>query len=92
MFIIFVCLIVCYSVYLLGVALGCRASAIIYQNTRVLGAAKCHLYCIHDPQSKYSAFIEEEFWIMSHYECRLNWHFWRSKKVVQVVQIGGRGS
>ena len=28
---------------------------------------------------------------MSHFECRLNPHFWRSKKVVQVVQIGGRG-
>ena len=47
--------------------------------------------CIHDPQSKYSAFILEEFWIMSHFECRLSRRFWRSKKVVQVVQIGGRG-
>ena len=27
--------------------------------------------CIHDPQSKYSAFILEEFWIISHFECRL---------------------
>ena len=26
---------------------------------------------------------------MSHFECRLNRRFWRSKKVVQVVQIGG---
>ena len=49
------------------------------------------LGCIHDPQSKYSAFILEEFWIMSHFECRLSRRFWRSKKVVQVVQIGGRG-
>ena len=31
------------------------------------------------------------FWIMNHFECRLNRRFWRSKKVVQVVQIGGRG-
>ena len=28
---------------------------------------------------------------MSHFECRLNRRFWRSKKVVQVVQIGERG-
>ena len=28
---------------------------------------------------------------MSHFECRLNLRFWCSKKVVQVVQIGGRG-
>ena len=28
---------------------------------------------------------------MSHFECRLNQRFWRSKKVVQVVQIGVRG-
>ena len=28
---------------------------------------------------------------MSHVEVRLNRRFWRSKKVVQVVQIGGRG-
>ena len=29
---------------------------------------------------------------MSHFECRqLNWQFWHWKKVVQVVQIGGRG-
>ena len=28
---------------------------------------------------------------MSHFECRLSRRFWRSKKVVQVVQIGGRG-
>ena len=28
---------------------------------------------------------------MSHFECRLNQRFWRSKKVVQSVQIGGRG-
>ena len=28
---------------------------------------------------------------MSHFECSLNWCCWRSKKVVQVVQIGGRG-
>ena len=28
---------------------------------------------------------------MSHFECRLNQRFWRSIKVVQVVQIGGRG-
>ena len=28
---------------------------------------------------------------MSHFECRLNRRFWRSKKVIQVVQIGGRG-
>ena len=27
---------------------------------------------------------------MSNVECRLNQRFWRSKKVVQVVQIGGR--
>ena len=26
-----------------------------------------------------------------HIECRLNRRFWRSKKVVQVVQIRGRG-
>ena len=42
---------------------------------------------MYDPKSKYSAFIEEEFWIMSDFECRLNQRFWRSKKVVQVVQI-----
>ena len=29
---------------------------------------------------------------MSHFECRLNRGFWRSKKVVQVVQIWGRGA
>ena len=28
---------------------------------------------------------------MSHLECRLNRRFWRSKKVLQVVQIGGGG-
>ena len=28
---------------------------------------------------------------MGHFEYRLNWPFWRSKKVVQVVQIGGGG-
>ena len=28
---------------------------------------------------------------MSNFECGLNRRFWRSKKVVQVVQIGGRG-
>ena len=28
---------------------------------------------------------------MSHLECCLNQSFWRSKKVVQVAQIGGRG-
>ena len=28
---------------------------------------------------------------MSHFECNLNQRFWLSKKVVQVVQIGGRG-
>ena len=28
---------------------------------------------------------------MSHFECRLDQRFWRSKKVVQVVQIGGMG-
>ena len=28
---------------------------------------------------------------MSHFECRWNRRFWRSKKVVQVVQFGGRG-
>ena len=28
---------------------------------------------------------------MSHFECHLNRHFWRSKKVVQVAQIRGRG-
>ena len=28
---------------------------------------------------------------MSHLECCLNQSFWRSKKVVQVVQIGGEG-
>ena len=27
---------------------------------------------------------------MSHFECRFNRRFWRSKKVVQVGQIGGR--
>ena len=27
---------------------------------------------------------------MIHFKCRLNQRFWRSKKVVQVVQIGGR--
>ena len=31
-----------------------------------------------------------EFLIMCHFECRLNRRFWRSKKVVQVVQIGER--
>ena len=46
---------------------------------------------MHDPQSKYSAFIYEEFWIMSHLKCCLNRRFWLSKKVVQVVQIGGKG-
>ena len=29
---------------------------------------------------------------MSHFECCLNRRFWRSKKVVQVVQFGGRGN
>ena len=29
---------------------------------------------------------------MSHFECRLNRRFWRSKKVVKVLQIGVRGS
>ena len=33
------------------------------------------LGCIHDPKSKYSAFIQEEFWITSHFECRLNRRF-----------------
>ena len=28
---------------------------------------------------------------MTPFECHLNWRFWRSKKVVQVVQIGGGG-
>ena len=28
---------------------------------------------------------------MSHFERRLNRHFWHSKKVVQVFQIRGRG-
>ena len=28
---------------------------------------------------------------MSHFECHLNGRFWRSKKVVKLVQIGGRG-
>ena len=28
---------------------------------------------------------------MSHFECRLNRRFWRSKKVAQVVQIWGEG-
>ena len=28
---------------------------------------------------------------MGHFECHLNQRFWRSKKVVQVVQIGGPG-
>ena len=28
---------------------------------------------------------------MSHFEYRLNQRFWRSKKVVQVAQIGRRG-
>ena len=36
-------------------------------------------------------FFIEEFWIMVHVECRLNRRHWRSKKVVQVVQIGWRG-
>ena len=38
----------------------------------------------------YVAFIWEEFWTLSHFESSLNWCFWRSKKVVKVVQIGGR--
>ena len=38
---------------------------------------KLFLGCSHDPQSKYSAFIQEEFWIMSHFECSLNRRFWR---------------
>ena len=29
---------------------------------------------------------------MSHFESRLNQRFWRSKKIVQVVQIGGKGA
>ena len=29
---------------------------------------------------------------MSHFEYRLNQHFWRSKQVVQVVQRGGANS
>ena len=29
---------------------------------------------------------------MSHFNCRLNRRSWRSKKVVQVVRIGGRGA
>ena len=36
-------------------------------------------------------FFIEEFWIMVHVECRLNRRLWRSKKVVQAVQIGWRG-
>ena len=48
---------------------------------------KLFLDCIHDPQSKYSVCIEEEFWIMNHFECHLNRGIWRSNKVVQVVQI-----
>ena len=39
----------------------------------------------------HKAFIEDKFWIMSHFECCLYRRFWRSKKVVEVVQIGGRG-
>ena len=27
---------------------------------------------------------------MNHFECHLNRRFWRSKKVVQVVQFGGQ--
>ena len=45
--------------------------------------------CIYDPQSKYSAVIREEFWIMSHFECRLNRRLWRSKKLYKLSKLGG---
>ena len=57
----------------------------------IICTLNCFLSCINDPQSKYSAVIQEEFWIMSHFECPLNRRFWRSKTVVQVVQIAGEG-
>ena len=34
---------------------------------------------------------KQEFWIMSHFEGRLNQRLWRYEKVLQLVQIGGRG-
>ena len=42
----------------------------------IIWTLNCFLGCIHDLQSKYSALIQEEFWIMSHFECRLNQCFW----------------
>ena len=42
-----------------------------FQNANNLNF-KLFLGCIQDPQSKYFASIYEEFWIMSHFECRLN--------------------
>ena len=36
----------------------------------------------------YSAFILEEFWIRSHFECCLNWRFWRSKWY-KLSKLGG---
>ena len=39
-----------------------------------------------------SMLLSKEFWIMSYFECRLNRIFWRSKKVVQVVQNVGGGN
>ena len=53
----------------------------------IISILNCFLGCIHDPQSKYSAFIWEEFLLMSNFKCRLNQRFWRSKKDAQVIQI-----
>ena len=43
------------------------------------------LGCIHDPKSKYSAFIQEEFWIMSHYRAHrvptYPWYFYHRQVI-----------
>ena len=35
---------------------------------QIIWTLNCFLGCTHDPQSKYPAFIEEEFWMMRHFE------------------------
>ena len=51
---------------------------------------KLFLGCIHDPQSNLPL-SKKNFGYCLIFERRLNRCFWRSKKVVKVVQIGGRG-
>ena len=52
---------------------------------------KLFLGCIHDPQSKDSAFFQEEFWMINNFESHLNQRFWRLKKAVQYVPNGEGG-